>query len=353
MSAPRTTTHAVFVAVLLLPTPLSVAAHRPNLLFMMADQMRHDRMGSVSPGVLTPALDRLAAQGVRFSRAYSATPTCTPARAAILTGLKPWNHGMLGLGSVAPKYPFEMPSTLAAIGYSTTVIGKDHFGWNESAAPTMDLMDRGSGVKHGYEKLSIYDGADEPIRRGPDDYDQYFERERPARLSSVPAFPLQDDNSWTGRAYPYPEEYHPTAWVGRQAVAYLERQVNSTDARPWMLKVSFHRPHSPYDPPERLLRSSPESHLPPIVTSLDGWDSSFRSSAYGCGNITHVQTMSVAGGGVRSSSSPGRDAWCGDMLPSDRTKAREAYYAFIHTNYIQIVKDSHLSFVHSRYAATV
>ena len=215
-----------------------------------------------------------------------------------------------------------MPSVLTAIGYSTTVIGKDHFGWNESAAPTMDLMDRGSGVKHGYEKLSIYDGADEPIRRGPDDYDQYFERERPARLPSVPAFPLQDDNSWTGRAYPYPEEYHPTAWVGRQAVAYLERQVNSTDARPWMLKVSFHRPHSPYDPPARLLRSSPESHLPPIVTSLDGWTLS-------SGALVRLWEYYVQTGGQGVVQTQAQDAWCGDMLPSDRTKAREAYYANI------------------------
>ena len=233
--------------VLPLTIALQLAAaptERPNLLFMMADQMRYDRLGVVSAGVLTPALDRLARQGVRFSRAYSATPTCTPARAAILTGLKPWNHGMLGFGNVAPEYEFEMPATLTAIGYSTTVIGKDHFGWNASAAPTMDLEDHGSGVKHGYEKLSIYDGADEPVKRGPDDYDQWckmvmlscslrfrlatrnlesvaVERSKPARLPSVPAYPLQDDNSWTGRAYPYPEEYHPTAWVGRTAVDFL------------------------------------------------------------------------------------------------------------------------------------
>ena len=291
--------------------------------------MRYDRMGCVSPGVLTPALDRLAAEGVRFSRAYSSTPTCTPARAAILTGLKPWHHGMLGFGNVAPTYEFEMPSALAAIGYSTTVIGKDHFGWNASATPTMDFEDHGSGVKHGYERLSIYDGADEPVRRGPDDYDQFFERERPTRLPAAPAFPLQDDNSWTGRAYPYPEEYHPTAWVGRQAVAYITQQVNSSDPRPWMLKVSFHRPHSPYDPPARLLRSSPESHLPPIVTSLDGWDTAFGQSAHGCGNISHIQAMSAPHGTIRSSSSPGVDAWCGDMPTAERTTAREAYYANI------------------------
>jgi hypothetical protein len=49
---------------------------------------------------------------------FSSTPTCTPARAAILTGQSPWNHGMLGYGAVAPVYPFEMPVALAALGYA-------------------------------------------------------------------------------------------------------------------------------------------------------------------------------------------------------------------------------------------
>ena len=74
-------------------SPAASRSGRPHLLFMMADQMRSDRLGVVSPGVRTPALDSLALEGARFSRAYSATPTCTPARAAILTGLSPWRHG--------------------------------------------------------------------------------------------------------------------------------------------------------------------------------------------------------------------------------------------------------------------
>jgi arylsulfatase A-like enzyme len=76
---------------------------RPNLLFMMADQLRHDAQGVVWAGAKTPSLDALAASGVRFSAAYSSTPTCTPARAALLTGQSPWNHGMLGFGKIAKQ----------------------------------------------------------------------------------------------------------------------------------------------------------------------------------------------------------------------------------------------------------
>jgi len=72
-------------------------------------------------------LDRLAGEGVRFTNAYSSTPTCTPARAALLSGLAPWNHGMLRYAQVADRYPVEMPRALRDAGYYTTAIGKLHY----------------------------------------------------------------------------------------------------------------------------------------------------------------------------------------------------------------------------------
>eukprot|EP01052_Picozoa_sp_SAG31_P062194 SAG31_NODE_21200_length_555_cov_1.210526_1_plen_140_part_10 len=69
------------------------ASSRPNLLFMMADQLRADTQGAdarFGGAPSTPNLDKLAAEGLRFTNSYSSTPTCTPARAAILTGLSPW-----------------------------------------------------------------------------------------------------------------------------------------------------------------------------------------------------------------------------------------------------------------------
>ena len=69
---------------------------RPNILLLMADQWRADCLGAAGNRVIhTSNLDQLAASGVRFTNAYSATPTCTPARAGLLTGMAPWNHGML------------------------------------------------------------------------------------------------------------------------------------------------------------------------------------------------------------------------------------------------------------------
>lgn len=57
-----------------------------NVLFLMADQFRWDLMGSA----FTPNLNALAARGLTLTNTYTATPSCTPARSALLTGLSPW-----------------------------------------------------------------------------------------------------------------------------------------------------------------------------------------------------------------------------------------------------------------------
>ena len=86
---------------------------RPHILFIMADQFRADCIGAEGNRVIrTPHLDRLAGEGVLFRCAYTAAPSCTPARAGLLTGLAPWHHGMLGYGEVAERYPNEMPRML-------------------------------------------------------------------------------------------------------------------------------------------------------------------------------------------------------------------------------------------------
>ena len=148
-------------AALSLIQPGAGAATRPNLLFMMTDQQRWDTMSIVTPSLSTPNMDRIAKEGALFKWGYTSTPTCTPARAGILTGQKPWNHGSLGAVAVAEAYPFEMPVTLAALGYSTTSIGRDsrrrefcHFAGTPSSSLLKRLLN-GEGVQ---QNDSLADG---------------------------------------------------------------------------------------------------------------------------------------------------------------------------------------------------
>ncbi|MEM6316013.1 MAG: sulfatase-like hydrolase/transferase, partial [Planctomycetota bacterium] len=70
-----------------------------NFLLITSDQQHYLTLGAVSPGIKTPNLDRLAARGIRFDRAYCPNPTCTPTRASLLTGMWPSVHGAYTLGT--------------------------------------------------------------------------------------------------------------------------------------------------------------------------------------------------------------------------------------------------------------
>tara|TARA_B110001452_G_scaffold198806_1_gene168763 strand:+ start:229 stop:1968 length:1740 start_codon:yes stop_codon:yes gene_type:complete len=304
----------------------TMATQKPNLIFAMADQLRWDAVGYANPefsgkSVQTPSLDRIASEGLSVEFSWSSTPTCTPARAGLLTGRRPWGHGMLGYGEVAPFYPQgSFPSILAAAGYQTMAIGKDHFGWNA----TTD-----AGINHGYEKTALYDGLGAWDKNSPhgwngefDDYDKWFQEEMPGKDPQATLDSPSDSawNGWHGGAYVYDEKYHPTAWVGARAEAFLRAKPTSADKRPFLLKVSFHRPHSPYDPPQRLLDKVKADELPPMARcepSVDGvaWCLRFRGNASlgdptGCGDS--------------------REMWCGEALPtSDGVLGRRAYLASV------------------------
>ena len=219
----------------LCPPALLSAQDRPHIILLMADQHRFDALGCMGNGqVITPRLDSLAAEGTAFMHAYSSVPSSTPARAGLLTGLSPWHHGMLGYGRVAESYPYEGPHLLRQLGYYTFGVGKMH--WYPQHA------------LHGFHATLV----DESGRvESPDfisDYRRWFQLQAPG------ADPDRTGLGWndTGWAtYRLPERLHPTAWTGETACTLIR---NYRDPRPLFLKVSFARPHSPYDPPRRFLR---------------------------------------------------------------------------------------------------
>src|SRR3954469_7894581 len=94
------------VAAAATPAAAQRRASRPHILLLMADQFRGDCLGSSgNKAIHTPNLDRLPAEGARFRCASSSMPPCTPARSGLLTGLAPWNHGMLKMIAMAKRYP--------------------------------------------------------------------------------------------------------------------------------------------------------------------------------------------------------------------------------------------------------
>ncbi len=222
------------------------AAQRPNILFLMADQFRADCVGADGNRVIrTPNLDRLAAEGARFDRAYTSTPSCTPARSAILTGLSPWHHGMLGMGRMAEHYPHEMPAMLHQAGYYTIGIGKQHFHPQRNP--------------HGYQRLILDESGRELSVDFRSDYRSWFWSLAPTLDPDATGLGWND---YRARAYALPEHLHPTRWTADVAVSFLK---DYHGKEPFFLMVSFERPHSPYDPPERFYRMYEDVEVPPAV----------------------------------------------------------------------------------------
>eukprot|EP00049_Salpingoeca_infusionum_P014912 m.285382 g.285382 ORF g.285382 m.285382 type:complete len:718 (+) comp15775_c2_seq4:31-2184(+) len=280
---------------------------RPNIIFMMADQMRFDALGSSGVSkAKTPNLDRIANEGVNFRYGVSSIPTCTPARAAILTGQSPWNNGMIGYGIVSTHYPYEFPRIAAEAGYITATRGKDHFGWDPAS---------NKGVPHGYNTTLLYDGSgtfDTSVRNNWigefDDYDQWFASQIDKMNPDATLYAYAGRhvmNTWKGHTYVFDEYYHPTAWLGRAAVDFIQN-FNETD--PYLLKVSFHRPHSPYDPPRRVFLNITDNELPAIHADVN-WDQKFKKNQW-CGPEFP-------------------DAWCGEMPPGEVANSRKCYYGSV------------------------
>ncbi len=216
---------------------------RPNILYLMADQHRGDCLGcDGNPAIKTPHLDRIAREGARFAAGYSCTPTCTPARSALLTGLGPWRNGMLGYGRVSTRYPLKLPQAVRDAGYYTFGIGKMHW------FPQKTL--------NGFHGTLVDESGRRETPGFISDYHQWFEKQAPGKDPNVTGIGWNDHRS---KPYALPEELHPTHWTGQMAVDFIDKYDRP---EPFMLKVSFARPHSPYDPPGRFWEMYRDQDMP-------------------------------------------------------------------------------------------
>ena len=251
----------------------SKAQKPPNIIFIMTDQQRSDAMGCAgNPAVISPNIDKIAKEGVLFVNGYSAVPSCTPARAGLLTGMSPWHHGMLGYGRVARKYKYEMPRMLREAGYYTFGIGKMH--WFPQKA------------LHGFNGTLVDESGRVEQDGYVSDYRDWFKLQAPG------VDPDKTGIGWNEHragVYQLDEKLHPTYWIGETAIKLIK---NYNQDKPLFLKVSFERPHSPYDPPQRFVDMYKNVKIPEPV--IGDWCQQFnikdagKDAAFGNFGVEHA-----------------------------------------------------------------
>jgi arylsulfatase A len=245
--------------VLFISPPSSFADDSPNVVIIYADDLGWGDLGCYGhPTIRTPNLDRMAAQGMRFTSFYSAAEVCTPSRAALLTGRYPLRNGMcddarrvLFPESTSGIQPAEvtLAEALRDRGYATACVGKWHLGHLPEYLPTQHGFDSYFGIPYS------------------NDMDRVAGRDLGRKIFLEPKVaywnpPLMRNDKIVER----PGEQHTlTKRYTEEAVSFI----NAKKDGPFFLYVAHTMPHVPLFASEAFAGKSPRGLYGDVVEELD------------------------------------------------------------------------------------
>jgi len=237
---------------------------QPNILLLMADQLRWDALGCSGDWVQTPNLDRIASEGVRFSNCVANSPVCIPTRLSLATGLYPhntevWNNQN---HTLSPEQPTWMQAVREA-GYRTSLFGKTH------------LHPHGGDLREREHLLHAY---------GLDDVDEIGGPRASARVLSHMTASWERRGKWKAYQEDYEERFATKPHLVRPSTLgledYADRYVGDRSrqylreyegAAPWFCWVSFGGPHEPWDAPEPYASMYGPDTMPDPIPLPEDW----------------------------------------------------------------------------------
>ena len=216
----------LFAAAVALCMPFSVQADdkRPNIIFIMADDLGNADLGYRGGQIQSPNIDKLAQEGVRLESFYG-QQVCTPARAALMTGRYPMRYGLQTL-VIFPSHTYGLPTdertlpqALKEAGYKTLMTGKWHLG---HADKKLWPQNRGFDYFYGNVMGEV----------------EYFTRERGGVID------------WQRNGTFLKEKGYYTTLIGDEAIKLIDQQDGK---QPFFLYFASLAPHAPYQAPEEYI----------------------------------------------------------------------------------------------------
>jgi len=246
---------------------------RPNIVYILADDLGYGDVGSYNPAskVPTPQIDRLAAEGMRFTDAHSPSSVCTPTRYALLTGRYAWRTRLQRnvLGPFSPPLiaanQLTVPRLLREHGYFTSCIGKWHLGWGWSKPGDNGQRPLSEPIPDGptTRGFDLYFGTDVP------NYPPYcfIENDRTVGILSEKAPVGQDAFNIAGPMVPGWKLVNILPELERRAVSFIETA--AMKKQPFFLYLALTSPHYPVVPSDAFLGASQAGVYGDFVVQTD------------------------------------------------------------------------------------